>query len=179
MKTVLGGIPPRCLLTFQRKKSTVDSWSGCECPVSSAAHSRRVLLRVCSLFSCSPAVDQPLLTFQRSHGILTVAGSEGASVSAGLCYGQHGPPPLAAFTPRLSKKCFINGSVWTHQAHSQRHHFNFVCHATVKCAHYFFLENGLTIFRLYFLFAFCIYFILWTNPRPLNQLCLSYICTHK
>lgn len=129
MKTELGGIPPCCLLTFQGKKSTVDSWSGCECSVSSAAHSRRVLLRVCSLFSCSPAVDQPLLTFQRSHGILTVAGSEGASASAGLCYGQHGPP-LAAFTPRLSKKCLINGSVWTHQAHSQRHHFNFVCHAT-------------------------------------------------
>lgn len=73
-------------------KSTVDAHAGCESCISSAAPSRRVLLRVCSLFSCSPAVDQPLLlTFQRSHGILTETGSEGAlplqgpaTVSAGL-----------------------------------------------------------------------------------------------
>ncbi|KAM7391641.1 hypothetical protein PAMP_022318 [Pampus punctatissimus] len=57
-------------------KRKIDSHASCESYVSSAAPSRRVLLRVCSLFSCSPAVDQPLLTFQRSHGILTEAGSD-------------------------------------------------------------------------------------------------------
>ncbi|CAB1445539.1 unnamed protein product [Pleuronectes platessa] len=72
-------IAPHCQLTLHSgEKSTVDPPAGCESSVSSAAPSRRVLLRACSVFSCSPAVDQPLLTFQRSHGIFSEAGSEGA-----------------------------------------------------------------------------------------------------
>lgn len=124
MKTALGQIPPRCPLSGEN--STVDSEAGWKSSVSSAAPSRRVLLRVCSLFSCSPAVDQPLLTFQRSHGILTVAGSWGGSASAGLCYGQHRPPPPrspAVFTPCFSKKKGGLASVWTHHAYSQAQHF--------------------------------------------------------
>lgn len=78
MKTESEKIPPCCPLTFQEEESTVDSYASCESDASSAARSGRVLLRVCSLFSCSPAVDQPLLTFQRSHGILIEAGSVGA-----------------------------------------------------------------------------------------------------
>lgn len=62
-----GGFGSFCLFKFQRKKSTVGSWTDCEHSVSLAAHSRRLLLRVCTLFSRSPAVGRRLLTFPRSH----------------------------------------------------------------------------------------------------------------
>lgn len=119
----LGKIPPRCPLTFQGKKSTVDSQAGCESSVSSAAPSRRVLLRVCSLFSCSPAVDQPLLTFQRSHGILTVAGSEGAlplqdsaMVSTGLLL-------LLLSLPPASPRKRLGWIVFEHNTHIHKIYF--------------------------------------------------------
>ncbi|CAJ1068057.1 hypothetical protein L3Q82_006748 [Xyrichtys novacula] len=76
-----------------------------------------------------PAVDQPLLTLQRSHGILTVAGSEGALPLQKLCYGQHRPPPhppphpppaAAVFTPRCyqrkgrARSCLHTLKIHTH-----------------------------------------------------------------
>lgn len=97
------GLSPCCLLKFQGKKSTVDSWADCERPVSSAARSRRVLLRVCTLFSCSPAVGQRLLTFPRSHDC--GCRQRGTAASAGLRCGQHWPFLLSLHSPpALTKK---------------------------------------------------------------------------
>lgn len=162
-----GGFPPCCLLTFQGKKSTVDSWADCKRSVSSAARSRRVLLRVCTLFSSSPAVDQPLLTFQRSHGILTVAGSKGAAASAALCCGQHWPPPFAAFTTYPLQKVLVFEHM---KNHCNRQPFNFY-QASEKSS---FFAQKLTN-DLAFIFTSRIYLIPKKKPWPPKQLCIFFV----
>lgn len=77
------------------------------------------LLSVLLQPSCGPTlVDFSEITWHPHCGWL-----RGGSVSAGLCYGQHGPPPPspAAFTPCLSRRKRLGWLVFEHTKHIHKH----------------------------------------------------------
>lgn len=101
---------------FTTEKSTVDSPAFCESAVFSASPSRRVLLRACSLFSCSPAVDPCWLYRDHMASSLRLAPRGLCLCSKGLVH-----LPLLPLARCVSKKGWAN--VWTPQAYSQAQNF--------------------------------------------------------